>query len=291
MQSFFSSATAAATAALTTPISITLTLAEGKQGHTQWSPPPGSSSTTPVKASVFSNGERISGEIKLLVNGGKRVDHAGVRVEVKGILDASTEKAPHEFLSLVCEVTGPGTLAGLSSHPFSFPAPDLPVESYVGVNARVRYVVRATVSTKGSFAAAGGQRGEVEFVVRNPHALPPPPGGSGPGGGGIPAAALTDPDAPILLEVGIEDCLHIEFQYSRMRYHLADTVTGHIDFKQLGIKLRKMEVAVVRKENVGTRECAGQGTAPARVPMSHPSVPSPSRTPFNPCSWVAAVHV
>eukprot|EP00983_Pelagomonas_calceolata_P037220 1136240-Pelagomonas_calceolata.AAC.17 len=32
------------------------------------------------------------------------------------------------------------------------------------------------------------------------------------------------------MEVGIEDCLHIEFEYDRARYHLQDVVVGKIYF-------------------------------------------------------------
>jgi vacuolar protein sorting-associated protein 26 len=32
------------------------------------------------------------------------------------------------------------------------------------------------------------------------------------------------------MEVGIEDCLHIEFEYDKARYHLKDVVVGRIYF-------------------------------------------------------------
>ena len=32
------------------------------------------------------------------------------------------------------------------------------------------------------------------------------------------------------MEVGIEDCLHIEFEYNRNKYHLKDVVLGEIFF-------------------------------------------------------------
>jgi hypothetical protein len=32
------------------------------------------------------------------------------------------------------------------------------------------------------------------------------------------------------MEVGIEDCLHIEFEYDRAKYHLKDCVVGKIYF-------------------------------------------------------------
>ena len=257
---------------------------------------------------MFSSHERVSGEIKCVVSGGKRFDHQGVRVELKGVLEASTEKRPHEFLSLVKELSPAGSIAGLLSLPFSFEGVDFPVESYSGVNARVKYFVRAIASTKGGFVGGGGsERKEAEFCVRTPHATAPAVGAGGSAGGGVDAAALAaDLDAPIKLEVGIEDCLHIEFEYSRMRYHLSDIVTGHIDFKQLGIKLRKMEVAVVRKENVGAGECAP--LPPPRTLFSPPHALGPDRTthnthartlplppslppPFFLRSWVASVHL
>ena len=42
-----------------------------------------------------------------------------------------------------------------------------------------------------------------------------------------------DVHLPVLgmqMEVGIEDCLHIEFEYDKSRYHLKDTVVGKIYF-------------------------------------------------------------
>lgn len=32
------------------------------------------------------------------------------------------------------------------------------------------------------------------------------------------------------MEVGIEDCLHIEFEYNKSKYHLKDVVVGKIYF-------------------------------------------------------------
>ena len=40
----------------------------------------------------------------------------------------------------------------------------------------------------------------------------------------------TSRDAILQMEVGIEDCLHIEFEYDKSRYNLKDTVVGKIYF-------------------------------------------------------------
>lgn len=55
------------------------------------------------------------------------------------------------------------------------------------------------------------------------------------------------------MEVGIEDCLHIEFEYMRGRYHLQDTVVGKIYFLLVRIRLKHMEIEIRRREYTG--EC------------------------------------
>jgi vacuolar protein sorting-associated protein 26 len=43
----------------------------------------------------------------------------------------------------------------------------------------------------------------------------------------------------IKMEVGIEDCLHIEFEYSKSKYHLNDVIIGKIYFLLVRIKIKK----------------------------------------------------
>ena len=56
---------------------------------------------------------------------------------------------------------------------------------------------------------------------------------------------------PIKMEVGIEDCLHIEFEYERRCYHLRDVICGRINFLLVRIKIKHMELAVIRRETSG----------------------------------------
>ena len=51
------------------------------------------------------------------------------------------------------------------------------------------------------------------------------------------------------MQVGIEDCLHIEFEYNKSRYHLRDVVHGKIFFLLVRIKIKNMEVAIIRRES------------------------------------------
>ena len=57
---------------------------------------------------------------------------------------------------------------------------------------------------------------------------------------------------PIKMEVGIEDCLHIEFEYSKSKYSLKDVVVGKIYFLLVRIKIKHMEVEIRRRESTGT---------------------------------------
>ena len=43
-------------------------------------------------------------------------------------------------------------------------------------------------------------------------------------------AMIQEPDAldSLKMEVGIEDCLHIEFEYDKSAYHLQDVVIGKV---------------------------------------------------------------
>lgn len=56
----------------------------------------------------------------------------------------------------------------------------------------------------------------------------------------------------IKMEVGIEDCLHIEFEFDRQKYHLEDIIVGRIHFLLVRIKIKLMEIALIRRESTGS---------------------------------------
>jgi hypothetical protein len=56
------------------------------------------------------------------------------------------------------------------------------------------------------------------------------------------------------MEVGIEDCLHIEFEYNKSKYHLKDVIVGKIYFLLVRIKIKHMEIAIIKRETTGAGE-------------------------------------
>lgn len=57
---------------------------------------------------------------------------------------------------------------------------------------------------------------------------------------------------PIKMEVGIEECLHIEFEFGQSKFHLKDCILGKVSFNLVRIKIKLMELSIVRKETVGS---------------------------------------
>lgn len=53
------------------------------------------------------------------------------------------------------------------------------------------------------------------------------------------------------MEVGIEDSLHIEFEYNKSKYHLKDVIVGKISFLLVRIKIKHMEISIIKRETTG----------------------------------------
>lgn len=54
------------------------------------------------------------------------------------------------------------------------------------------------------------------------------------------------------MEVGIEECLHIEFEYTKSKYHLRDVVIGKVYFLLVRLNIKYMEIAVYKREITGS---------------------------------------
>jgi len=96
---------------------------------------------------LFSNKDTIRGTVKIIPIPGKRVEHLGVRVQLLGQIELATEKShPHEFLSLVRDLSPPGEIVSQQSLPFEFKAVEMEYESYRGSQVRLRYCVRVIIA-------------------------------------------------------------------------------------------------------------------------------------------------
>ena len=134
-----------------------------------------------------------------------------------------------------------------ATYRFDFGRVELPYESYSGGGAaRLTYAVRASVKRP----YGGSTAREWGLAVRNARDTAPLAEGGETSSSSVVVAenptspSTSIPSPPIKMEVGIEDCLHIEFEYDKASYHLSDVVLGRISFLLVRIRLKHMELEV-----------------------------------------------
>eukprot|EP01087_Luapelamoeba_hula_P008520 TRINITY_DN2129_c0_g1_i1.p1 TRINITY_DN2129_c0_g1~~TRINITY_DN2129_c0_g1_i1.p1 ORF type:complete len:362 (-),score=105.52 TRINITY_DN2129_c0_g1_i1:94-1179(-) len=161
---------------------------------------------------------------------GKKLEHQGITIEFIGQIEMFYERGNnHEFVTLVKELAPAGDLTAKQEFTFDFSDAEKQYESYNGINVRLRYFVRFTVK-RGLMANITAEK---DIWVHNYQQVP-------------------EINNSIKMEVGIEDCLHIEFEYNRSKYHLKDVIIGKIYFLLVRIKIKHMELAVIKRESTGS---------------------------------------
>ncbi|CAG9572946.1 unnamed protein product [Danaus chrysippus] len=182
------------------------------------------------KLLLYYDGETVSGRVNVtLRKPGSKLEHQGIKVELIGQIELFYDRGNHhEFISLVKELARPGDLLQHTSYPFDFANVEKPYEVYTGANVRLRYFLRATIVRRLTDITK-----EVDIAV---HTL----------------CSYPDVLNSIKMEVGIEDCLHIEFEYNKSKYHLKDVIVGKIYFLLVRIKIKHMEISIIKKETTGS---------------------------------------
>eukprot|EP00933_Yihiella_yeosuensis_P079950 TRINITY_DN93364_c0_g1_i1.p1 TRINITY_DN93364_c0_g1~~TRINITY_DN93364_c0_g1_i1.p1 ORF type:complete len:301 (-),score=53.17 TRINITY_DN93364_c0_g1_i1:65-967(-) len=181
------------------------------------------------RAYIYTDGEDVAGTAVVSVRPGKKLDHQGVKVELVGQVEMLNDKsASYDFFSITKDLEPPGSMYESKQYKWKFGAVDKQNETYSGINCRLRYFIRLTV-LKGY---GGSIVREIDMVVQNIYPQP-------------------ELNNTIKMEVGIEDCLHIEFEYDKSKYHLKDVVVGKVYFLLVRIKIKHMELNIIRRETSG----------------------------------------
>lgn len=204
------------------------------------------------KLPIYMDGESVKGVVTLFTKEGKRVEHQGVKVQLLGAIETNNDGlSSSNFLSLATELAAPGQLVHFESYPFEFRNVEKQYESYRGKNARLRYYVKVTVLRKSNAEinrekelwvyqyTNNSSREEVikQDTVRSSMQAAP---------------KQKDTTNGVKMDVGIEDCLHIEFEYSKSRFSLKDVIIGRIYFLLVRLKIKHMELSLIRRETVGS---------------------------------------
>ncbi|XP_025412787.1 vacuolar protein sorting-associated protein 26B-like isoform X1 [Sipha flava] len=179
---------------------------------------------------IYYDGETVSGKVNVILKkSSSRLEHQGIKVEFIGQIEMYYDRGNHhEFTSLVKELARPGEMLQNTSFNFEFLNVEKPYETYTGSNVRLRYFLRVTVVRRIYDIVK-----EIDIIV---HTL----------------SSYPDMNNSIKMEVGIEDCLHIEFEYNKCKYHLKDVIVGKIYFLLVRIKIKHMEIAIIKRETTGS---------------------------------------
>jgi vacuolar protein sorting-associated protein 26 len=179
---------------------------------------------------LYYDGETVAGKVNIsLKKPGSKLEHQGIKIEFIGQIEMFYDRGNHhEFISLVKELARPGDMIAHTSYPFEFSCVEKPFEVYTGANVRLRYFLKVTIIRRLADIVK-----ELDIAV---HTL----------------SSYPEMNNSIKMEVGIEDCLHIEFEYNKSKYHLKDVIVGKIYFLLVRIKIKHMEIAIIKKETTGT---------------------------------------
>jgi len=188
------------------------------------------------RAHIFTDGEDVCGLAQISVKPGKKVEHQGIRVELIGQVDMLYDKSQsYDFFHIARDLEPPGMLLESKQWKWRFASVDKQTETHSGINVRVRYFVRLSVIR----SYGSNTTKELDVLVQNLYTQP-------------------EVNNSLKMEVGIEDCLHIEFEYDKSKYHLKDVVVGKVYFLLVRIKIKYMELDIIRREQTGLTT----GTAP-----------------------------
>ncbi|KAI1319281.1 Vacuolar protein sorting-associated protein 26B [Mortierella claussenii] len=188
------------------------------------------------KFPLYFDGESVAGKvsssakrIQIRVKDGKKLEHNGIKVEFVGNIELFYDRGNHyEFSSLQQDLAVPGELRSSTTFDFEFKNVEKMYESYHGINVKLRYFVRVTILRRLADVVKERDIWVYSYVMPAENA-----------------------NNSIKMEVGIEDCLHIEFEYNRSKYHLKDVIVGKIYFLLVRIKIKHMELSIIRRETTG----------------------------------------
>lgn len=215
---------------------------------------------------VYKDGETVRGVATIRTRDNKRVEHNGVRVQLLGTIETKTNNGTvhDDFLSFAQELSAPGELRSTESFSFEFRNVEKMYESYRGINVRLRYYLKVSVLRKSSDVIKERELWVYQYV--NPSELNAKSKGvnhsvtkmddrnkTGAVGDAKPEdSTVSPPISTVKMDVGIENCLHIEFEYSKNKYPLKGVIVGRIYFMLVRLKIKHMELSLIRRETIGS---------------------------------------
>ena len=197
------------------------------------------------KIPIYEDGESISGTITLRVRGeGKRVEHQGITISLVGGIDIKDAATNSTFLQLTADLFTPGDLLNTQTTHFNFKNCQKQYNSYKGMNVDLNYYLKVKVNLLSKTPITKYKKLWVNLYDDIINLKP----------------------KPVKLDIGIENCLHIEFEFGRNYYTMNDLLLGRIYFLLNRLKIKNMELNLVTREKINSN---GKSKISETIPVSY----------------------
>ncbi|KAJ5067310.1 vacuolar protein sorting-associated protein [Anaeramoeba ignava] len=179
---------------------------------------------------IYTTGETVSGNLKIEIKDNSKIDFEQITIEFLGqILIVGYDS--YIFTQLSRQLEQKGSLSQSKTWEFSFPKVEKQFESYYGRIVTLRYFIKVTIEKK----YGSNIRSEFDIFVMN-------------------KGHIKENGEPILMEVGIQDCIHLQFEYTKSNFHLNDVLIGKVFYLLSRIKVNLMEISIIKREIIGRGE-------------------------------------
>eukprot|EP01063_Lacrimia_lanifica_P007243 TRINITY_DN1459_c0_g6_i1.p1 TRINITY_DN1459_c0_g6~~TRINITY_DN1459_c0_g6_i1.p1 ORF type:complete len:319 (+),score=139.70 TRINITY_DN1459_c0_g6_i1:76-1032(+) len=223
-----------------TPIDINVTYSDAEMRKRVLVPPwhhANTANTQPEVLFVFANMDAVEGEVVITTEPDEVTEFTELKIEFVGQVNTISPdcRQTTEFCcqELVLEKAPPGSpplkIDCVKVVPYNFGELPKPHESYNGILSQLRYFTRVTL--KRVYAPEVVEEHPVWVVNPQP---------------------VSSYNQPIKMEVGLDKRLHIEFEYNKRNYHLQDVVLGKIYFLVVKLRIKQMELALLKRESTGS---------------------------------------
>ena len=217
---------------------------------------------------LYEDGESVSGVVTIRVKEGKRMEHLGIKVAVIGSIDMVKtsnsgkttgtnqtfddvkKKTVDQFLCLSDDLCPAGDIQHTQSYPFAFKDLSKRYESYRGKNVDVTYCVKVTVMRKSTDIT---KKKKFWVYLYNDLTATKDITLSKVDGTSDTNTDNASVEKPFRHDIGIENCLHLEFEFSKTQYSLKEVIVGRIYFLLTRLKIKHMELSLMTRETSGLK--------------------------------------
>ncbi|CAL9735428.1 carboxypeptidase Y-deficient protein 8 [Monosporozyma servazzii] len=219
---------------------------------------------------LYEDGESVSGIVTIRVKEGKRMEHLGIKVAVIGCIDMVKtsnsgkttgtnqtfddvkKKTVDQFLCLSDDLCPAGDIQYTQNYPFAFKDLSKRYESYRGKNVDVTYFVKVTVMRKSTDIT---KKKKFWVYLYNDLAVTKDITSSQSEEDNVANSNSKSKsvEKPFRHDIGIENCLHLEFEFSKTQYSLKEVIVGRIYFLLTRLKIKHMELSLMTRETSGLK--------------------------------------